>query len=64
MRFTARSCVQKFLIARPGTSFGDISWNFEKFLVSKSGEILQRFAPKIEPDSHEVLNQIEAALAA
>ncbi len=41
---------------------GDISWNFEKFLIGKNGEVLQRFAPKIEPESQEVVNQIEAAL--
>jgi glutathione peroxidase len=43
---------------------GDISWNFEKFLIGKNGEVLQRFAPKIEPESQEVVNQIEAALNA
>ncbi len=43
---------------------GDISWNFEKFLVSKTGEILQRFEPKVEPESKEVIDQIEAAINA
>jgi glutathione peroxidase len=46
------------------TFAGDISWNFEKFLIGKDGEVLQRFAPKIEPDSQELVNQIEAALNA
>src|SRR5580698_11322248 len=27
---------------------GDITWNFEKFLVSGSGEILGRFRPQVE----------------
>jgi glutathione peroxidase len=46
------------------TFTGDISWNFEKFLIGKDGEVLQRFAPKVEPDSQELANQIEAALNA
>ena len=30
-----------------------IKWNFTKFLVSKSGEVLQRFAPTETPESFE-----------
>ena len=29
---------------------GDIRWNFEKFLVSPSGEIVGRFSPTVEPE--------------
>ncbi|MBS0261072.1 MAG: glutathione peroxidase [Planctomycetes bacterium] len=42
---------------------GDISWNFEKFLVGRNGEIVARFAPRVKPDSEEVLKAIEAELA-
>jgi glutathione peroxidase len=42
---------------------GDIQWNFEKFLVGPSGEVLARFRPKVEPESDEVRGAIEAALA-
>jgi len=53
------------LLSGDGAKYsGDISWNFEKFLIGKNGEVLQRFAPKIEPESPEVVNQIEAALNA
>ena len=41
---------------------GDIKWNFGKFLVGKKGEILQRFEPKVEPESAEVTQAIEKAL--
>ncbi len=27
----------------------DVKWNFEKFLVSRQGEIVERFSPEIEP---------------
>lgn len=42
---------------------GEIKWNFGKFLVGKNGEILQRFEPKVEPESAEVTQAIEKALA-
>lgn len=41
---------------------GDITWNFEKFLVNGNGEIIARFAPKIKPDAPEVIEAIEKAL--
>ena len=42
---------------------GDIKWNFGKFLISRDGKILKRFEPKVAPDSAEVTQAIEAALA-
>jgi len=40
----------------------ELLWNFEKFLVSKSGEVVKRFAPDTTPDSPELLAAIEAEL--
>jgi glutathione peroxidase len=42
---------------------GPISWNFEKFLISKDGKIAERFSPKVKPTSEEVVKAIEAELA-
>jgi glutathione peroxidase len=39
-----------------------VKWNFEKFLVSRDGEVVARFAPTVEPDSAEVIDAIEKAL--
>lgn len=41
---------------------GDITWNFEKFLINKKGEVVKRFAPKVKPDAKEVIAAIEAEL--
>jgi glutathione peroxidase len=41
---------------------GDITWNFEKFLVAPGGRIVARFAPGIEPEAPEVIEAIEANL--
>ena len=43
---------------------GDIRWNFEKFLISASGEVVARFGPRIEPEDETVVAAIEAALPA
>jgi len=43
---------------------GDIKWNFGKFLIGRDGKIVKRFEPRTTPDSAEVTQAIEAALAA
>ena len=43
---------------------GDIRWNFSKFLIGRNGKILRRFEPKVKPDSAELVQAIETALAA
>ncbi len=42
---------------------GPVAWNFEKFLLSGSGEVVARFRPRTEPGSAEVRTAIEAQLA-
>jgi glutathione peroxidase len=42
---------------------GEIKWNFEKFLINRKGEIVNRFGSKIAPDSDEMIKAIEAELA-
>ncbi|MFJ2016898.1 glutathione peroxidase [Streptomyces nodosus] len=42
---------------------GDIRWNFEKFLIGKDGQVVARFSPQTEPESAEVLEAVEKALA-
>ncbi len=41
----------------------EILWNFEKFLVSRSGEVVQRFAPDTAPDAPALVAAIEGELA-
>lgn len=41
---------------------GDIKWNFTKFLVSKDGEVVNRFEPRVSPDDKKVTEAIEAEL--
>ncbi len=41
---------------------GDIRWNFEKFLVSRDGDVIARFNPTVEPEAPELVEAIEKAL--
>ncbi|MDD5363472.1 MAG: glutathione peroxidase [Ignavibacteria bacterium] len=42
---------------------GDISWNFEKFVVDKKGNVVGRFKSKVKPDSDEITSLIVSELA-
>ena len=41
---------------------GDITWNFEKFLVGRDGKVVARFKPGTKPESEEVTKAIAAEL--
>ena len=41
----------------------DILWNFEKFLVSREGEVVARFAPTVAPDDPQLVAAIDEQLA-
>ena len=41
---------------------GDVTWNFEKFLVDRNGTVIGRFSPRVEPQATELVEAIEAAL--
>lgn len=47
-----------------GKAPGDVRWNFEKFLISRDGQIVARFRTPVQPDSAEVVTAIEKELAA
>ena len=42
---------------------GDISWNFEKFLIGRDGKVVARFKPQTKPTDPELVKAIEAELA-
>ena len=45
------------------TDQSDINWNFEKFLISKEGKIVERFLKKAEPTGMEITSAIEQELS-
>ncbi|HVE98365.1 MAG TPA: glutathione peroxidase [Mycobacteriales bacterium] len=41
---------------------GDVQWNFEKFLVSPTGEVVRRFRPLVKPDDPTLVEAVTAVL--
>lgn len=55
----------KYLTALPTKpkGAGDVTWNFEKFLVGRDGKVVARFEPRLSPSDATVLEHIERELA-
>jgi len=45
------------------TMGGEIQWNFTKFLIGRDGKVITRFEPDATPESAEMREAIEKALA-
>lgn len=43
---------------------GDVAWNFEKFLISATGDVVGRFRSRTAPDDPALVTAIEAQLPA
>jgi glutathione peroxidase len=41
----------------------DITWNFEKFLIDRGGNVVARFAPDVTPDSELLVAAVQRELA-
>jgi glutathione peroxidase len=41
---------------------GEVQWNFEKFLVAPSRQVVARFRPPVEPEDERVIEAIERTL--
>ncbi len=54
---------QHLIAAKNPDKSGDVSWNFEKFLIGKDGKVRRRFKTAIKPDDAVVVTAIEKALA-
>ncbi len=57
-----RSPLYAALTSNTNTEQGDVKWNFEKFLISRDGEIVARFRSKVTPESEEITSAIEKEL--
>ena len=42
---------------------GEVTWNFNKFLVGRDGKLIERFDSKAAPESEQLTAAVEAALA-
>ena len=46
-----------------GNAEPELLWNFEKFVVSRDGNVVKRFAPDTAPDDPALVKTLEAELA-
>lgn len=58
-----KSPLYKKLTNSEAVEKGDIKWNFEKFIISKDGNIVERFRSKVKPTSEEFLAVVKSELA-
>lgn len=45
----------------PKTFQGEVGWNFEKFLVNKSGEVIGRYKSSVKPMDKDLIRKIESS---
>ena len=41
---------------------GDITWNFEKFLIGRDGKVLKRYPPQTKPQDSGIMQDVADAL--
>lgn len=56
-----RAPIYQFLTSSTGGA--EVGWNFEKFLVDKSGHVVGRFSSNVKPSDPELTTSIEKALS-
>lgn len=57
-----RSDLYKWLVASGPGANADVTWNFEKFVVDRSGQVVARFDSRVAPDAPELVAALDAAL--
>jgi len=44
-------------------AFGEVKWNFQKYLVDRRGNVAAVYAPRTKPDEEEIVEKIEELLS-
>jgi glutathione peroxidase len=57
-----RHPVYQFLTSAATGIAGDITWNFEKFLIGRDGKVLKRYPPTVKPEDRGLMQDIADAL--
>lgn len=51
------------LTSQPEPIGGEVQWNFQKYLVDRSGQVVAKFAPAVKPDDPALVARLEELLA-
>src|SRR5947208_1847413 len=57
-----RHAVYRFLTGAGTGIAGDVSWNFEKFLIARDGRVLKRYPPQTIPQDRGLMQDIAESL--
>ena len=60
---SGRHPLYQWLSAVAQSQPGDIQWNFEKFLIDRTGQVAARFAPRVSPLDATLIEALERTLA-
>lgn len=53
----------KYLTTHPDKKIaGEVKWNFQKYLVNRDGQVIEKFDPRTKPDDDKLVGAIEEAL--
>jgi glutathione peroxidase len=52
-----------YLTSLPKPLGGPVQWNFQKYLVDRSGAVVARYAPRVRPQDPDLVAKIEQLLA-
>jgi glutathione peroxidase len=54
--------IYRDLVGTPDESgeAGDVTWNFEKFLVAADGTVVSRFSPRVTPEDPRLVDAVKA----
>jgi glutathione peroxidase len=58
-----RSALYQWLVQSSAGGGKDVRWNFEKFLVDRNGQVVERFSSRVGPNDGELRGLVERALA-
>ena len=60
-----RHALYRALVGAPNEKgeAGDVTWNFEKFLVAGDGKVIARFSPGIVPEDPRLVDAVKALTA-
>jgi glutathione peroxidase len=58
----AEICPLYQYLTTKGPKPGDITWNFNKFLIGRDGKVIDRYESKVSPEDAALQQAIEAAL--
>lgn len=63
INYVGRSPFKKILFRLLGGTSSEVQWNFEKFLVSTEGEVLERWASEVSPSDPRFIQRIKQSLS-